>query len=110
MKKSQSTLIRKILPYLKNKYFLTVAGAFIWLGFFDKNDFITSMNYHSKLQKLKKEKAYYEEEILKYDEDLKNLMSSSANMEKYGREKYFMKKDNEDVYVIIEEKKGPDQD
>jgi len=105
MKKKQSPLYKALLPYLKNKYVLTLIGALVWISFFDRNDIITTMRYHRKLENLKKEKAYYEAEILKYRDDLDNLMSSPENMEKYGREEYLMKRDNEDVYVIIDESK-----
>ncbi len=103
MKKQKPVLV-KILPYLKNRYVVTLAAALIWLGFFDRNDFITTWSYHSKLQSLRKEKAYYEDEIKKYTDDLNNLITNRHNMEKYAREKYFMKRDNEDVFVIINEK------
>lgn len=104
MKSSKFPFLKKILPYLKNKYVLTFLCALTWIGFFDRNDIITTWSYHNKLEKLRKEKNYYENEIKRYNADLNNLMSNPANMEKYGREKYFMKKDNEDVFVIIEEK------
>ena len=103
MKKNNSILFKKILPHLKNKFILTFLGFFIWLSFFDRNDFITTWSYHNKLESLKSEKAYYESEVIRYTEDLNNLMTNSANLEKYAREKYFMKKDNEDIFVIIDE-------
>ena len=103
MKKNNYILFRKILSSLNNKFILTFLGFFIWLSFFDRNDFITTWSYHNKLESLKNEKAYYESEVIRYTEDLSNLMTNSANLEKYAREKYFMKKDNEDIFVIIDE-------
>lgn len=82
---------------------LTFACALIWLSFFDRNDFITTWNYHQKLKSLRNERAYYETEILKYTKDLNHLLTDINNMERYGREKYYMKKDNEDVFVIVDE-------
>ena len=105
MKKSKFFISNKYLTYLKNKYILTFLGALIWLSFFDRNDFITTWSYHNKLKSLQNEESYYEEEIQKYNADLKNLMTNHANMEKYAREKYYMKKDNEDVYVIVDDRK-----
>ena len=105
MKKSIFTIPKKYLPYVKNRYVLTFLGALIWLSFFDRNDFITTWAYHKKLQDLCTEKAYYEKEVKRYTEDLNNLITNPANMEKYAREKYYMKKDNEDVYVIVDERK-----
>jgi cell division protein FtsB len=93
----------KYLPYLKNKFLLTAVGFIVWLSFFDRNDFFTTYGYHKKLKSLKKEDAYYREEIKKYTSDLNNLMTNYKTLEKYAREEYLMKKDNEDVYVIIDE-------
>ncbi len=105
MKKDNFRIPKKFLPYLKNKYVLTFLGFLIWLSFFDRNDFITTWNYHNKLESLRNEKIYYESEVKRYTEDLNNLMTNPANMEKYAREKYYMKKNNEDVFVIIDERK-----
>lgn len=88
---------------MKNRYFLTFLGALIWIGFFDRNDFITTWSYHNKLESLCKEKRFYEEEIKKHTADLNNLMTNKENMEKYAREQYLMKKDNEDIFVVIDE-------
>ena len=103
MKKNKFLIPLKLLPIIKNKYFLTLFGAIIWLCFFDRNDVITTWTSYSKLDGLRKEKVYYEEEIKKYKDDLNHLLTNKTNMEKYGREKYLMKKDNEDVYVIVDE-------
>ena len=105
MKKTNLKFPKKLLPYIKNKYVLTFLGFLVWLSFFDRNDFITSWSYHNKLENLRNEKAYYESEVIRYTEDLNNLMTNRANMEKYAREKYYMKKDNEDVFLIIDERK-----
>ncbi len=102
--KKKPSLFKKALPYLKNKYILTFLGALIWLSFFDRNDFITTYSYHQKLESLRKEKQYYESEIKQSTADLNNLMTNSRTLEKYARERYLMKKDNEDLFVIVNEK------
>jgi cell division protein FtsB len=104
MKKKKFTIPKKYLPYLKNRYILTFLGALIWLSFFDRNDFITTYEYHKRLKKLCAEEAYYDKEIKQYTEDLNNLITNPANMERYAREKYHMKKDNEDIFVIVDER------
>jgi cell division protein FtsB len=100
--KSKASLLSRYLPYLKNKYLLTTIGAIIWLGFFDRNDFITTWTYSQKLQALRKEKLYYEEEIKKNKDGLNDLMTNRNTLEKYAREKYYMKKDNEEIFVLIQ--------
>ena len=105
MKKKPSWFSENLLPYLKNKFVLTFIGFLIWLSFFDRNDFITTTSYRKKLTELKNEKEYYEVEILKNKAYLNDLQTNRENLEKYGREKYFMKRDNEDVFVIVDKRK-----
>jgi hypothetical protein len=105
MKRDKSKLLKIILPYLKNKYFLTFMGFVLWLGFFDRNDFITTWNYRKKLEGLRNEKKYFEEAVKKNTEDLNYLLSDPSNTEKYGRERYYMKRENEEIFVIIDERK-----
>ncbi|MBL0104243.1 MAG: septum formation initiator family protein [Bacteroidetes bacterium] len=102
MAKTQSTF-QKYLPIIKNKYLLTFVGFLVWLTFFDRNDFITTSAYRHKLTELKAEKSHYDEEILKYKQNLNELMTDHENLEKYARENYYMKKDNEDIFVIVDE-------
>lgn len=105
MNKTKFSIPKKLIPYVNNRYVLTFLGALIWLSFFDRNDFITTWTYHKKLKGLQNEKSYYESEVIRYTEDLNNLLSNPSNMERYAREKYYMKKDNEDLFVIIDESK-----
>jgi len=95
------SFIKKIVPVLKNKYFLTGVAFLTLLIFFDKNNWITQYKQNKRLSKLKEEKAFYEKEVQKNQESIHLLQSNPENLEKYGRENYIMKKDNEDVFLII---------
>ncbi len=95
--------MKKVLPYLKNKYIIVTAFFVVWMLFVDRNDFIAQYQQVHKLNLLKKEKKYYQDEITKTQEDLKELTTDPEHLEKFAREKYLMKKDNEDVFVIIKE-------
>ncbi len=97
--------MRKYLPILRNKYLITVLSFIAWLAFFDKNDFFSQLEYKKKLYALEKDKKYYTDEIKKNRIDMVELMTNPKNLEKFAREKYLMKKDNEDVFVILEENK-----
>ena len=94
----------KIIPtWLKNKYVLTALGFTIWILFFDARDFITShFREKEELRKLEASKKYYEQQIAATREELDQLKSNPAILEKYAREKYRMKKDNEDLFLIRE--------
>lgn len=83
-----------------NKYFITFIVFVLWLIFFDKNDFFTQAELNRQLKKLSDEKKYYQTEIEKnkiFTNELKNNMQS---IEKYAREEYLMKRDDEDIYLI----------
>jgi cell division protein FtsB len=89
------------LKILKNKYFLTTIGIVVWLLFFDKNDIFTQSELINKLNKLKDERSYYLEEIEKGKKEITELKTNQESLERFAREKYLMKKDNEDVFVIV---------
>jgi len=91
-----------IPSFLKNKYVIVSIALMAWLIFFDGNDFFTQYSYRKKLNELEKEKEYYRVEIEKNRQELQSLVSSKKNLEKFAREKYLMKKDNEDIFVILE--------
>ncbi len=98
-------MLKKTLPYLKNKYTLTILAFMVWVSFFDKNDLLSQMSLRKEVKKLETEKKYFVTEISKNKNDLKELMTNPKNLEKFAREKYLMKKDNEDVFVLVEEKR-----
>jgi cell division protein FtsB len=93
-------------PYrkvLQNKYFIAAFSFLVWLSFFDRNDFITQHTYRSKLHELEKERDYYVQEIAKNKAEVSDLLTNPENLERFAREKYRMKRDNEDVFVLVQE-------
>jgi cell division protein FtsB len=70
--------------------------------FFDRNDLMSQYEYRKQLNKLKDEKEFYTREIDKTVTDLNELTTNRSRLEKFAREKYLMKKENEDIFVIIE--------
>jgi cell division protein DivIC len=96
-------ILDNIPSWIKNKYFLTAAGFAVWILFIDDRDFITTHFRHKEeLKKLEASKKYYQAQIAATRAELDKLKSNPSTIEKYAREKYFMKKDNEDVFVIRE--------
>ncbi len=82
---------------------MTALVFIIWISFFDQNNLITQYQYHTELSKLEEEKIFYQEELKVIQEDLNELQSNPKTLEKFAREKYLMKKDNEVLFVIVEE-------
>jgi cell division protein FtsB len=70
--------------------------------FFDSNDWISRYRMGAKLRELESEKEYYQEKIEEVKKDQAELMGNSELLEKYAREKYLMKKESEDIFVIEE--------
>jgi len=90
-----------ILKIVKNKYFLVTIGMIVWLLYFDKNDVFTQLDLIRKCKKLNDEKQYYIQEIEKNRTQVTELQNNMNSLETFARENYFMKKDNEDVFVIV---------
>jgi cell division protein FtsB len=91
----------RIFRLLRNKYFITVLALIAWLFFFDKNDVFTQYELIQKCEKLEKEKEYYLTEISNNKANLNELRTNPRSLETFSREKYLMKKDNEDVYILV---------
>jgi cell division protein DivIC len=95
--------LSQIPSWLKNKYFLTAAGFAVWTLFVDDRDLVTTEFRHKvELKKLEQSKKYYEAQITAVKYELEQLKSDPTLLEKYAREKYLMKRDNEDVYLVRE--------
>jgi cell division protein DivIC len=92
----------KIPAIFKNKYFLVIAGILLWMAFFDSHNWIKQYRLSNELEELEDKKNYYEREIQKDSTALHELTTNPATQEKFAREKYHMKKVNEDVIVIID--------
>ena len=103
MKKFAFTKWSKWLPWLKDRYVLSILIFLVWMTFFDRNDFISQYSYRQDLKKLEVDKEYFQLQIEENKKSIHELMSDPANLEKFAREKYHMKKDNEDVFLIIAE-------
>lgn len=97
--------MKKILAVLKNKYLITITGLIIWVVFFDKNDLGYQIELRQQVKQLEKERNYFLQEISIITSDIKELNTNPKTLEKFAREKYLMKRNNEDIFVIVEEKK-----
>ena len=92
--------LKYLVPVLKNKYFVTFLVFFVWMLFFDKNDLMMQMSQRSKLNQMKQDKEYFIEEIKLNQAIMLDLETNPIALEKFAREKYFMKKADEDLFVV----------
>lgn len=90
---------KRILKPFKNVFFVIFVIFSVWMLFFDSNSWFIHNELNNDIKDLEKEKEYYKNEIEKDREEIKKL-SSEKGVEKYGREKYHMKKENEEIYLI----------
>jgi len=101
--------ISKIWPWLRNKYVLTISLFAIWILFFDQNNMVDRMKMSSEIRQLEKDREFYQEQIKTDSARLNELTTNKENLEKYAREQFLMKKPDEDVFVVINEKQDKKQ-
>ena len=92
-----------LMRCLRNKYLIALLVFLVWLLVFDRNNLIDRIKYIRTINDLEDQKQFYLERI---DEDSRRLMELKTdrdNLEKFAREQYFMKKENEDIFVIVPE-------
>ena len=96
-------MFRKIAGRLRNKYFYTFLIFGLWMLFFDNNNLITQIRLNNSLRELEMERDFYISEIKKDRTATLELITDTLTLEKFGREQYLMKRDNEDIYLIVDE-------
>ena len=88
------------LNILKNKYFVAITLFGVWMAFFDTKDWGLIRERQIKLEALQKSEKEMAKLIADTRAELSMLKTSAESVEKYAREKYLMKKDNEDIFVV----------
>lgn len=89
----------RLLKLIKSTYGIIIILFIIWMIFFDSNSFIIHNELNNDINELNDQKSYYEKEISKDNIELQMIQSDSG-LEKYAREKLYMKKDNEEIFLI----------
>lgn len=96
-------MLRKIIRPFRNFYVLTLSVFAVWMIFFDSNDLISQYQMRSKLKEMEAEKVYYIEKIEEVKDEQQALLSNVDKLERFARENYLMRKQNEDVYITVKE-------
>lgn len=92
--------MRKFKKIAFNKYLLAGSAFVVWLLFFDQNNLILQFKKNRELNQLRKSEKIMTGQIETTKEELKLLKTNPATLERYAREKYLMKKNNEDLFII----------
>ncbi len=87
------------MKYLKNIYIIIFVIFAVWMIFFDANSLIMHNGLNKDINKIEDQKEYYKKGIKK-DQNAINKLSDTNGLETFAREKYYMKKENEDIYII----------
>ena len=98
--KQINELIDKIPNYLKNKYLIAVILFIVWITFFDNFNIIKQSKIKKNIKQLEENKKFYIQEITKDSAEYYDLLNDAEKREKFAREKFLMKKEDEDVYII----------
>lgn len=88
----------KIFKLLTNKYIVILIAFLIWMFFFDANVQLNK-EFKKEIKELNTTINFYKKEIKK-DKNTITELQDSLQLEKFAREKYLMKKENEDIYII----------
>lgn len=93
----------RLPKFLKNYYVLFGLFFVIWMFFVDSNDVVSQFKMAKKLSDLEDQKEFYLEKKVEVLKDREELSTDKELLEKFAREKYMMKKQSEDLYVIVSE-------
>lgn len=92
----------KWIRFISNKYVLIFILFLFWMIFFDANSYLIHRELDKDIEGLKNNAEFYQQEI-DHDKSFIKKMEDSNEMEKFAREKYYLKKENEDIYIIEHE-------
>ena len=91
-----------LLKIVRNKYLVATILFLAFIIFFDENSIVSHQKNRQRLNELIEQKEYYKERIIADKQKLEDLNSGSQNLEKFAREQYYMSKQDEDVFVVVE--------
>lgn len=90
---------KPIIRFITNRYVIILSIFIVWMFFFDENSFLNHREFNKEIEKLNNEKEYYKKEI-KQDKELIDKLNDQEELEKFAREEYNMKKEDEEIYII----------
>lgn len=96
--------------FFLNKYLIVTVLFVVWMFFFDQNSYFIHKELDHEIKELVKDKKYYEEKLEKETIQIHQMKINASEIERVAREKHYLKKENEDVFIIEEQKvKKPEQ-
>ncbi|QCX52358.1 septum formation initiator family protein [Elizabethkingia sp. JS20170427COW] len=99
--KKPSSRMKWWRKYLLNKYGIAIVVFLVWMTFFDSNSFLVINELDGEINRYEKQLDFYKKEYEKNDAFYKKLMNNKSEREKFARENYFMKKSNEEIFILV---------
>jgi cell division protein FtsB len=99
--KPKSSAWKFFQNYVLTKYVITILLFLIWMVFFDNTSFLVVNELNGEIKKYSEQLAYYKDEYKKNDDFYRKLMDDKSEKEKFARENYFMKKPNEEIFILV---------
>lgn len=93
---------KKLRKVLLNKYLIVLSAFVVFVTFFDEHSLVHRWESHQRILRMEKELKFYQEEIKVTKQRKVELQSSDENLEKFAREHYYMKRKNEDIFIVKE--------
>lgn len=90
---------KKWFGIITNMYILVLTAFVVWMLFFDTNNLMIHLELKKQVEKLEKDAAFLKKEIAKDKKTIEKL-SDPNELEKFAREQYYLKKKNEEIYLI----------
>ena len=95
--------LKRLFIFLRNKFIITLLFFFVWLLFFDEYNLVSRVKNNKRIVEFEEQKERSVSDIERNKRLLQELQGDDDNLEKFAREQYLMKKDNEDIYIVLSE-------
>jgi cell division protein DivIC len=92
----------RLYKILTNRYAMVGLAAFLWMMFADDYNFISQWKLRREISRLEEDMAYYQTELEKVNEERLIFKENREEIERFAREQYLMKKENEDLFLVVE--------
>lgn len=103
MMRKLEALYKRLPKFFRNKFTLTFLGFLVWMFFFDAHHIFSRAKSMRELREARQQVAYYKQQIAQTEKDLSLLFSSNESIERFARERFYLKRDDEEVYLLAEE-------
>lgn len=100
IKKILSLVLQGVKRVITSKVLLVASIGAVWLTFGDENSIVDYMQYSMKVRQLTSEVNYYKRQIADCSRKMEDMKTDRESLEKYAREQYYMKRQNEEIFIV----------